>query len=296
MRPLLHPLRTALVATAALALVAAPTSVGAHPAGQGHDKPAVVNNNHQWHLRDDHSTGVADRSFIYGSRNDSTHVMGDWNGDGERTPGVIRFHGDRDDDGRTDMVWYLRNSNTAGYADIVVSFGEVHNIERHDVPVVGDWDGDGVETIGVARHDYDNDRFLWLLKNSNESGNADMSFHYGLTGSGEPGPSGTNGVPVVGDWDGDGKTTVGINFKDWDHGLNRWILRNSNSSGDPDIDFVYGRTGDRPLTGDWDGDGTDTVGVHRLPNEWFLANRHDTTRADIHYTYGSRDMKPVIWR
>lgn len=289
-------LRSTITVAATLALIAAPAVAAAHDPGVGHHKPAVVDDGKTWHLRQDHSTGVADHTFTYGSGNDGTHVMGDWNGNGERTPGVIRFQGDRDDDGRTDMVWYLRNSNTSGHADIVASFGEVHHIERHDVPVVGDWNGDGTETIGVARHDFDRGEFLWLLRNSNTSGNADISFHYGPTGPAGIDPDEPTGVPVVGDWDGDGTTTVGVNFKRQREGTNRWLLRNSNSSGPADLDFLYGVWDDRALSGDWDGDGTDTVGVHRYPNEWFLTNRHNTGRADIHYTYGTRNMKPLIWR
>ena len=42
-------------------------------------------------------------------------------------------------------VWYLRNSVTTGVADVVVAYGN-----PGDVPVVGDWNGDGVDTPGVV--------------------------------------------------------------------------------------------------------------------------------------------------
>jgi hypothetical protein len=42
----------------------------------------------------------------------------------------------------------------------------------------------------------------------------------------------------------------------------RWSLRNSNSSGMPDVAFDLGTDG-RPTVGDWDGDGVDTPGVVR---------------------------------
>lgn len=42
-----------------------------------------------------------------------------------------------------------------------------------DLPVVGDWDGDGVMTVGVRR----GDRFL--LRNSNSGGVADVDFRFG---------------------------------------------------------------------------------------------------------------------
>src|SRR5438105_4276440 len=43
-------------------------------------------------------------------------------------------------------TFYLRNSNSTGYADIAVAFGL-----SSDYPVVGDWNGDGVATLGVYR-------------------------------------------------------------------------------------------------------------------------------------------------
>lgn len=42
-----------------------------------------------------------------------------------------------------------------------------------------------------------------------------------------------------------------------------WYLRNTNSSGIGEVNFAYGDVGDVPLGGDWDDDGTDTVGVAR---------------------------------
>src|SRR4051812_1738521 len=42
-----------------------------------------------------------------------------------------------------------------------------------------------------------------------------------------------------------------------------WVLRNSNTTGTADVDFLYGEPFDKRLVGDWDGDGTDTPGVFR---------------------------------
>ena len=61
--------------------------------------------------------------------------MGDWNGNGVDTPGVIRGN-----------TWYLRNSNTGGLADTVLQYGNAG-----DIPLVGDWNGDTRDSPGVAR-------------------------------------------------------------------------------------------------------------------------------------------------
>lgn len=47
-------------------------------------------------------------SFAYGDPGDRP-LMGDWDGDGTRTPGVFR-----------NGLWFLRNSNTTGIADLVI--------------------------------------------------------------------------------------------------------------------------------------------------------------------------------
>ena len=88
----------------------------------------------EWYLRNSNTGGVGEVGFRYGDRGDIA-IMGDWNGDGIKTPGVVRGN-----------TWYLRNSNTNGPVDIVFQYGDTG-----DIPVVGDWNGDGVDTPGVAR-------------------------------------------------------------------------------------------------------------------------------------------------
>ncbi len=100
----------------------------------------------------------------------------------------------------------------------------------------------------------------------------------------------------MGDWDGDGVTTPGVVEQRPRTGSADWLLRNSNSSGAPDESFAYGLADDRPITGDWDGDGDDTPCVHRRPNRWFLSNDLTGGNADTEFTYGSRSMKPLVWR
>src|SRR4051812_7486433 len=49
-----------------------------------------------------------------------------------------------------------------------------------------------------------------------------------------------------------------------------WFLRPALSSG-PSTAFTFGRAGDRPVMGDWDGDGDDTPGVFR-DGVWYYRN------------------------
>jgi hypothetical protein len=73
-----------------------------------------------------------------------------------------------------------------------------------------------------------------------------------------------------------------------------WLLRNSNSSGSPDLTFTFGITGDVPVAGDWDGDGTDTVGVFRPSTQtWLLRNSNSTGAANVSFAFGTSTSIPV---
>ena len=117
--------------------------------------------------------------------------------------------------------------------------------DPNDIPFVGDWNGDGTETVGLYRQSVG---FLFL-RYSNTQGVADVDIYYGIPGD----------IPVAGDWNGDGVDTVGIYRPSEGH----FYLRNTNTQGIADIDLGFGNPGDVPLAGDWNGDGIDTVGVYR---------------------------------
>ncbi|MGZ4597655.1 MAG: hypothetical protein ACXV3V_12100, partial [Actinomycetes bacterium] len=43
----------------------------------------------------------------------------------------------------------------------------------------------------------------------------------------------------------------------------RWLLRDTTSGGPATRSFIFGRVTDRPVVGDWDGNGTTSAGVAR---------------------------------
>jgi hypothetical protein len=113
-----------------------------------------------------------------------------------------------------------------------------------------------------------NVRATYIPESSASGFNADCpgSLLYPLMGAMREAASravGTSWQPVVGDWNGDGRSTVGW-FRD-----GNWRLRNANSAGQPSLSFTFGARGDRPVVGDWNGDGRTTVGVVRN-GEWLL--------------------------
>ena len=139
------------------------------------------------------------------------------------------------------------------------------SVENGWIPVVGDWNGDGRDTVGWYRDG------RWRLVNANSSSASVIRVSYGRTGD----------LPVVGDWNGDGRTTLGI-VRD-----STWHLKNSLSSGASDISFSYGRVshGDIPLAGNWNGDGRDTPGVVR-DGIWHLKNSFSSGASDLAFNYG----------
>jgi len=162
-------------------------------------------------------------------------------------------------------VYYLRNTNTAGNADLAFTYGSTG-----DIPVTGDWNNDGIDTVGMYRNG------VYYLRNTNDAGYADLAFTYGTTGD----------IPVTGDWDGDGIDTVGM----YRNGV--FYLRNTNTAGNADLTFTYGTTGDIPVTGDWNGDGIDTVGMYRN-GVYYLRNTNTAGNANLAFTYGMQGDIPV---
>jgi calcineurin-like phosphoesterase family protein len=166
-------------------------------------------------------------------------------------------------------VIFLKNTNQTGYADIGINYGQ-----GGDYPISGDWNGDGVDTIGVYRNG------SFLLRNSNTVGFADLAFAFGKPGD----------QPIAGDWNGDGIDTIGV----FDRNTFTFYLRNSNSAGPAEAVFSLGIPGDIGIVGDWNGDVKDTVGVFRPSNGViFLKNTNQTGFADIAINYGQGGDKPV---
>jgi uncharacterized protein YjiK len=69
-------------------------------------------------------------------------------------------------------------------------------------------------------------------------------------------------------------------------------LKNSNTSGYADISINYGISGDYPVVGDWDGNGTATIGVYRNA-QFMLRNSNTKGFADIVIPYGQAGDQPV---
>jgi hypothetical protein len=160
-------------------------------------------------------------------------------------------------------IWHLRNGD-------VTTFGYGN---PGDLPIAGDWDGDGDATPGLYRQ---SDGFFYS-RNSNTTGVADAECF-----AGDP-----SDVPIAGDWDGDGDDNLGI----YRPSEQMFYLFTTTCTGSPmgaaQISFLFGNPGDKPVAGDWDGDGIDEVGLHRESTGFFYwRNTLDTGVADGEIFFG----------
>ncbi|MGB5037639.1 MAG: RHS repeat-associated core domain-containing protein [Blastocatellia bacterium] len=127
-------------------------------------------------LRNNNAGGADVPAFTFGpGGSDWKPVSGDWDNDGDDAVGIYSNN--------AGQIWYLRNDNTAGVADISIGFGQPGSM-----PITGDWNNDGTDTIGIYHPNPGN----FFLRNENSPGNSHHVFQFG------PG----SGIGISGDWDG----------------------------------------------------------------------------------------------
>jgi len=173
-------------------------------------------------------------SYRWGRAGDQP-VVGDWDGDGTQTVGVVRPSAARDSN-----HLLLRNSDGS-----VLDFWYGHHGDRL---VVGDWDANGTRTPAAVRAG------VWSIRNTNSTGPADTTVTFGGAGDNY----------LAGDWDGDGDFTPGVQRK------GTFWLRNTDGSGPSEIRVRFGRPTDAGFAGDWNGNGTWTPGILRAGTRWYL--------------------------
>jgi M6 family metalloprotease-like protein len=69
-------------------------------------------------------------------------------------------------------------------------------------------------------------------------------------------------------------------------------LKNSNTSGFADAALNYGLPGDYPIVGDWDGNGTVTIGIYR-EGSFYLKNSNTLGDAEIVLPFGQSGDQPI---
>jgi hypothetical protein len=165
--------------------------------------------------------------------------------------------------------WHAWSAVASKHSEEVFYFGD-----PGDVAFSGDWDCDGIDTPGLYRR---SDGAVYL-RNSNTQGVADVRFFFGNPGD----------LPLAGDFDGDGCDSLSI----YRPSESRIFIINELGSNDAglgaaEFDFFFGNPGDKPFVGDFDGNGVDTVGLHRESTGLvYFRNTLTTGIAHSQFIYG----------
>jgi hypothetical protein len=69
-------------------------------------------------------------------------------------------------------------------------------------------------------------------------------------------------------------------------------LKNRNTTGFADVALNYGLPGDYPVVGDWDGNGTATIGIYRN-GTFYLRNSNTIGFADLVFAFGAPGDQPI---
>ena len=164
------------------------------------------------YLRNSNTQGVADIKYFFGVAGDIP-LAGDFNGDGCDTVSIYR-----PSEARFYVINRLGDGDSGlGTAEYSFLFGDAG-----DKPFVGDFDGNGVDEVGLHRESTGRVYFRFSLS----TGVADQDFIYG-----DPGD-----VLLAGDWNGDGIDTPAI-FRPSD---GDWYIRLSNTQGVADHVIPFG--------------------------------------------------------
>jgi hypothetical protein len=180
-----------------------------------------------WSIDLDYAGGAAEQIVQFGLNGD-TPVAGDFNGDGRDDVAIVRYNASRGG-----LDWYIDLNHDGYLAEQVVEFGL-----NGDVPVAGDLNGDGRDEVAVVRYNASRGGLDWYIDLNHDGYLAEKVVQYGLSGD----------VPVVGDWNNDGRDDVGIVRNGTD-----WYLDLTNDGGYAEKIVRFGLAGDKYVAGNWSG-------------------------------------------
>lgn len=181
-------------------------------------------------------------------------IAGDYSGDGRAEITVFR---------PSNGYWYQLDSATNAFS--ARQFGAIG-----DLPLQGDFDGDGRADIAVYRPASGS---WYVLLPVNSNGNLNYQLYSTTFGNPEDRP-----IPM--DYDGDGKTDIGV----WRPSTGVWHRLSSENGSYSAVQF--GMNGDKPLSGDFDGDGKADFGVFRPSNGYWYLLRSQAGFASIRFGTG----------
>lgn len=199
-------------------------------------------------------------------------VVGDWDGDGKADIAIFGRAWEQDPDAiirdpglphpanirRRELPHQMVVQGGERLGRRVPGTGETSNLpvdavdhvfrfgEHPDTPLAGDWNGDGLDSVGIFRAG------RWTLDADGDGrlNDRDAKANFGDAGD----------IPIVGDWDGNGTSDLGVIRG------NLWIIDSDGdrklTANDLRVEIPKPTADAEPIIGDWDGDGDDEFGYY----------------------------------
>jgi len=163
---------------------------------------------------------------------------------------------------KTSGTWYVMGANNS-----IIQTQQQFGLTG-DIPIQGDYDGDGKTDFATYRPapDYNSNSQWWICySSSNYSTYASFALHL------------RDDIPTVADFDGDGKTDAAV----YRPSTGTWWFRRSSDMAVNAIQFGLGT--DKPAPKDFDGDGKADVAFFRPSDGKFYAFRSSDGTVQIAY-------------